>query len=146
MRLSLRIPALKKLCWHVRLARKAYVLFFGFLDLEFTMSQDVLSRHPSTESTRLQLSLQKFSLWLSRPELVHTPRLSGLAAQRLHTQILQAALGRLAQAYETVCVEVRRPENRYEAGSTLLGSERPFGQVHLLWQIFGLADEGLELG
>ncbi|TFY57091.1 hypothetical protein EVJ58_g7236 [Rhodofomes roseus] len=33
-----------------------------------------------------------------------------------------------------------RPENRYEAAATLLGSERPFGQVHLLWQIFGLQD------
>jgi len=40
-----------------------------------------------------------------------------------------------------ICKEVRRPENRYEAGSTLLGSERPFGQVHLLRQIFGLQGE-----
>ena len=30
-------------------------------------------------------------------------------------------------------------------GSSLLGSERPFGQVHLLWQILGLEeDAGVE--
>ena len=43
-----------------------------------------------------------------------------------------------------VCEEVKKPENKYEAASTLLGSERPFGQVHLLWQIFGLEEEGIE--
>ena len=37
--------------------------------------------------------------------------------------------------------EVKKPENKCEAASTLLGSERPFGQVHLLWQIFGLEEE-----
>ena len=45
-----------------------------------------------------------------------------------------------------ICVEVRKTENRYEAGATLLGSERPFGQVHLLWKVFGLEgeeDEGI---
>ena len=40
-----------------------------------------------------------------------------------------------------ICEEVKKPENKYEAASTLLGSERPFGQVHLLWQIFGLEEE-----
>ena len=43
-----------------------------------------------------------------------------------------------------ICEEVKKPENKYEAASTLLGSERPFGQVHLLWQIFGLEEEGVE--
>ena len=41
-----------------------------------------------------------------------------------------------------ICEEVKKPGNKYEAASTLLGSERPFGQVHLLWQIFGLEEEG----
>ena len=41
-----------------------------------------------------------------------------------------------------ICEEVKKPVNKYEAASTLLGSERPFGQVHLLWQIFGLEEEG----
>ena len=40
-----------------------------------------------------------------------------------------------------ICAEVKKPENKYEAGATLLGSERPFGQVHLLWKIFGLEGE-----
>ena len=43
-----------------------------------------------------------------------------------------------------ICEEVKKPENMYEAASTLLGSERPFGQVHLLWQIFGLEEDGVE--
>jgi hypothetical protein len=101
---------------------------------------DVLSRHPSAEPAQLQLSLQRFSAWLSGDQVVHSQRLSRLLAPKLHTRIHQGALERLAQAYQRVCAEVRRPENRYEAGSTVLGSERPFGQVHLLWQIFGLED------
>ena len=40
-----------------------------------------------------------------------------------------------------ICEEVKKLENKYEATSTLLGSERPFGQVHLLWQIFDLEEE-----
>ena len=40
-----------------------------------------------------------------------------------------------------ICEEVKKPENKYEAASIILGSERPFGQVHLLWQIFGLKEE-----
>jgi len=43
-----------------------------------------------------------------------------------------------------ICAEVKKPENKYEAGATLLGSERPFGQVHLLWKIFGLEGEEIE--
>ena len=52
----------------------------------------------------------------------------------------QAALERVAQAYEGICEEVKKAENKYEAAATLLGSERPFGQVRLLWQIFGLQE------
>ena len=59
----------------------------------------------------------------------------------MHVQIHQDALARLAKTYRTICEEVKRPENRYEAAATLLGSERPFGQVHLVWQIFGLEEE-----
>ena len=39
-----------------------------------------------------------------------------------------------------ICEELKKPGNKYEAASTLLGSERPFGQVHLLWPIFGLEE------
>jgi hypothetical protein len=47
----------------------------------------------------------------------------------------------LAKVYRTICAEVKKPENKYEAAATLLGSERPFGQLHLLWKIFGLEGE-----
>jgi len=40
-----------------------------------------------------------------------------------------------------LCKQIRKPENRYEAASTLLGSERPFGRVDLLYQIFCLEEE-----
>jgi hypothetical protein len=103
--------------------------------------QEPLSHLPSTSPPALQFALHKFSLWLSGPEVVHSPRLAHLTAQRLHAQIHHAALERVARSYETVCEEVKKKENKYEAASTLLGSERPFGQVHLLWQIFGLRDD-----
>jgi conserved oligomeric Golgi complex subunit 6 len=48
-------------------------------------------------------------------------------------------LEKVVRAYGEICREVRRKENRYEAGNTLLGSERPFGQVELLEQIFGVS-------
>ena len=72
---------------------------------------------------------------------MHSARLSLLTVQSLHTRIHQAALERLARTYERVCEEVKKAENKYEAGATLLGSERPFGQVHLLYQIFGIEEE-----
>jgi conserved oligomeric Golgi complex subunit 6 len=50
----------------------------------------------------------------------------------------------LAKTYQRICEKVKKPENKYKAASTLLGSERPFGQVHLLWQIFGLEEEEVE--
>lgn len=48
--------------------------------------------------------------------------------------------------YRSICTAVRAPENRYEAAATLLGQERPFGQVGMLCQIFGLSDEEMEEG
>ncbi|KAI0720424.1 oligomeric complex COG6 [Fomitopsis betulina] len=101
-----------------------------------------LSRIPAAQTAHLQTSLREFSSWLSGPGVVESPRLAQLTLQSLAARVHQAALQRLAEAYELICEEVRRPENRYEAAATLLGSERPFGQVHLLWQIFGLQEEG----
>ncbi|KAJ7814128.1 oligomeric complex COG6 [Mycena olivaceomarginata] len=99
-----------------------------------------MSRIPATLPAQLQTALRNFSLWLSGLEVVQSPRLSQLTAQRLHIKIHQAALERLARS------QVKKPENKYEAASTLLGSERPFGQVNLLWQIFGLeGDSGKDL-
>lgn len=101
-----------------------------------------MSRIPAAQTTRLQTALREFSSWLSGPGVVESPRLAQLTLQSLAVRVHQAALQRLAEAYQLICEEVRRPENRYEAAATLLGSERPFGQVHLLWQIFGLQEEG----
>lgn len=86
----------------------------------------------------LQRALQHFSVWLSGLEVVQSPRLTQLTVQRLHSQIHHAALKRLLEAYQLLCDEVKKPSNKYEAASTLLGSERPFGQVNILRQIFGL--------
>ncbi len=61
--------------------------------------------------------------------------------QKLHERIHQDALRRVAKAYKGLCEEIGKTENRYEAASTLLGSERPFGRVDLLYQIFGLEEE-----
>lgn len=70
---------------------------------------------------------------------MHSARLAQLsAAQALHARIHQAALGRVAGTYRRICEEVRRAENRYEAGATMLGSERPFGRMDVLVQILGL--------
>jgi hypothetical protein len=106
--------------------------------------QEPLSHIPATQPAQLLASLSKFSTWLSGLEVVQSPRLARLTHQRLNFQIHHAALARLAKTYETLCEEVKKPENKYEAASTLLGSERPFGQVHLLWQIFGLQEDEVE--
>ncbi|KAG6867048.1 hypothetical protein C0993_007225 [Termitomyces sp. T159_Od127] len=101
-----------------------------------------LSRIPSMRPAELQGTLRNFSLWLSSPDVVQTPRLSQLTVQHLHTKVHQTALERMARAYSLICEEVKKPENKYEAASTLLGSERPFGQIHLLRQILGIDEDG----
>lgn len=103
--------------------------------------QEPLSRMEATQPPQLLSALHTFSLWLSGLEVVQSPRLVRLTHPRLHSQIHHVALTRLAKMYERLCDEVKKPENKYEAASTLLGSERPFGQIHLLWQIFGMQDE-----
>lgn len=100
-----------------------------------------MSRIPATEPEALQVALHKFSIWLSDVGVVHSPRLARLTVQFFGTRIHHAALERLANSYQGLCEEVKKASNRYEAGATLLGSERPFGQVRLLWQIFGLHDQ-----
>ncbi|KAH9852707.1 oligomeric complex COG6 [Lenzites betulinus] len=99
-----------------------------------------LSHVPAAEPAALQGALHKFSEWLSGLEVVQSRRLGLLTVQSVAARVHQAALERVAETYERVCEEVKRPENKYEAGATLLGSERPFGQVRLLWQIFGLQE------
>lgn len=100
-----------------------------------------MSHLPAASTPRLQAALHKFSLWLTSNAVDHPPRLAQLSVQSLGTRIHRAALARLVRTYHGFCEEVRKPENKYEAAATVLGSERPFGQVHLLWQIFGMQDE-----
>lgn len=109
-----------------------------------TTLQEPMSRIPAALPAQLQTALHNFSLWLSGLEVVQSPRLSQLTAQRLHIKIHQAALERMARSYQLICEQVKKPENKYEAASTLLGSERPFGQVNLLWQIFGLEEDSIK--
>ncbi|KAJ3755564.1 oligomeric complex COG6 [Lentinula raphanica] len=100
-----------------------------------------LSHIPGMQPFQLQSALATFSRWLSTSTEVvssSSPRLSRLTLQPLHTRIHHTAMGKVAKTYEMICEKVRRKENRYEAAATLLGTERPFGQVSLLWQIFGL--------
>ncbi|KAH7889181.1 oligomeric complex COG6 [Phlebopus sp. FC_14] len=100
-----------------------------------------LSRLPATEPSVLQAVLAKFSLWLSTPDTISPPRLAALSSARLSAEVHRGALRRLICAYGRLCDEVRSEKARYEAGSVLLGRERPFGQVELLWQIFGLEED-----
>ncbi|KAI8989800.1 oligomeric complex COG6 [Trametes punicea] len=109
---------------------------------ETRSEQGPLSHVPAAEPASLQRALGRFSEWLSGAEVVQSRRLGRLAVQSVAGRVQQAALERVAATYERICEEVRRPENKYEAGATLLGSERPFGQVRLLWQIFGLEGRG----
>ena len=89
----------------------------------------------------LQSTLRSFSAWLSSSEVLHSPRLSHLLMQKIHEMIHQEALRRVAKAYKSLCSQIRKPENRYGDASTLLGGERPFGRVDLLYQILGLEEE-----
>ncbi|EKM55271.1 uncharacterized protein PHACADRAFT_143387, partial [Phanerochaete carnosa HHB-10118-sp] len=99
-----------------------------------------LSHLPSASTTRLQAALHKFSAWLTSNTVDHPPRLAQLTVQSVASKVHRAALTRLVKTYRYLCEEVKKPENRYEAAATVLGSERPFGQVHLLWQIFGIEE------
>ena len=71
------------------------------------------------------------------------PRPAELTLQTLATRIPFAALGRLACTYRWFCDQVKEPETKYETASSILGTERLFGQTYLLWQIFGI--EGKEV-
>ncbi|CAL1705507.1 unnamed protein product [Somion occarium] len=100
-----------------------------------------LSRLPEASPAKLQAALHQFSEWLTSHTVDQSPRLAELTVQSLAARIHQAALERLVHTYRWLCDEVKKPENKYEAASTILGSSRPFGQTHLLWQIFGVEEK-----
>lgn len=92
---------------------------------------------------QLEAALRSFASWLTSSDVVHPLRLSHVLDRRLGTKVHHAALLKLVQSYARICKEVRKPENRYEAANTVLGSQRPFGQINVLRQILGL--EGDEI-
>ena len=103
---------------------------------------DPLSHHPAGSPAALTAALAQFSRWLSRPDIVRSPRLGRLVRGGLHDAVHHGALARVVWAYEALSVGVRDEGiGRYEAPGTLLGGERPFGQGGLLWAIFGLKAE-----
>ncbi|KAG8217988.1 oligomeric complex COG6 [Butyriboletus roseoflavus] len=102
-----------------------------------------LARLPATEPEALGKALGKFSLWLSTPDVISSPRLFPLSSSLLAGHVHRGALRRLVRAYSALCEEVRAESARdkYVAGSVVLGTERPFGQVALLRQICGLEED-----
>ncbi|KAH8813769.1 oligomeric Golgi complex subunit 6 [Flagelloscypha sp. PMI_526] len=102
-----------------------------------------LSHIPQTSPESLQTTLHAFSIWLSQPSILEPPaRLIALNGQ-YRGKVHHEALRRLAGAYEDICESVRNKENRYEAGNTIVGSERPFGKGRLVKQILGIEEEGV---
>jgi ABC-type nitrate/sulfonate/bicarbonate transport system substrate-binding protein len=72
--------------------------------------------------------------------VLSSTRLGALSGHGLPDRVHRAALRRIVRAYAELCAAVKDPKNRYEAAATLLGGERPFGQISLLRQIFGMAE------
>lgn len=99
-----------------------------------------MSHIGTMQPQQLGLALRAFAAWLSSPDVVHPPRLSPLLDRRLAERVHRAALRSLLGAYERLCSEVRRPENKYEAANTILGGQRPFGSLPALRQILGIED------
>jgi len=107
-------------------------------------TNEPISRVGDMQPEPLQSALRAFASWLSGSEVDHSPRLAALLDQRVAERVHRAALIRLVKAYALVCSEVRKPENRYEAANTLLGAQRPFGQLPALRAIFGLSESDVE--
>ncbi|KAI9455965.1 hypothetical protein HD554DRAFT_2146627 [Boletus coccyginus] len=95
--------------------------------------QTTLSRLPAAEPEALTPALGKFSLWLSTPDVISSPLHRGTSR-------------RLVQAYSALYEGVRAESvrGRYVAGSMVSGRERPFGEVELLRQIFGLEENEVQ--
>ncbi|KAL5511670.1 COG6 [Sanghuangporus vaninii] len=104
--------------------------------------REPLSHIGAMQPQELALALRAFASWLTSPDVVHPPRLAPLLDRRLAERVHRAALRALVGAYERLCTEVRRPENRYEAANTILGAQRPFGSLPALRQILGVEEDG----
>lgn len=103
-------------------------------------SQMPLSHLPATSAQEMSTALRKFDSFLSTLDVLSSPRLTLLTVPRLATLIHRSTLKQIGIAYSRVCDEVRKSENKYEFATTLLGSQRPFGQMNVLWQVLGVQD------
>ena len=95
------------------------------------------------QPSHLSTSLEHFSTYLSNPDLIlilQSTRLSHLTDPSISHLVHKNAIKRLAKTYERICEEVRDVRNKYEAGNTLLGRQRPFGNMSALRQILGLEE------
>ncbi|KAF8486745.1 oligomeric complex COG6 [Russula emetica] len=107
---------------------------------EQTPDDEPLAHVPACAPPTLRSALTSFAHWLASLDAVHAPRLAALTAPALHARVHRAAQRRLGNGYAALCARAREPRSRYEAAATLLGAERPFGSVEVLWQIFGIDD------
>ncbi|KAF8518194.1 oligomeric complex COG6 [Gautieria morchelliformis] len=99
-----------------------------------------LSHIPAASSQEMSSALRRFDSFLSSLDVLSSPRLALLTVPRLATLIHRSALKKIAEAYGCICDQVRNPGNKYEFATTLLGSQRPFGQMNVLWQVLGVQD------
>ncbi|KAF8526040.1 oligomeric complex COG6 [Hysterangium stoloniferum] len=99
-----------------------------------------LSHLPESSSPEVSNALRKFDSFLSTLDVLSSPSLMLLTVPRLATLIHRLALKRIGLAYGRICDEVKNPQNKYEFATTLLGSQRPFGQMNVLWQVLGVHD------
>ncbi|GJJ08446.1 hypothetical protein Clacol_002664 [Clathrus columnatus] len=103
---------------------------------------ETMKAHDATATTTQEVTaaLRAFDSFLSKLDVISSPRLELLAVPRLATLIHRTALKELGDYYGSLCAMIKDPKNKYEFASTLLGSQRPFGQMDVLWQVMGVED------
>ncbi|KZW02874.1 oligomeric complex COG6 [Exidia glandulosa HHB12029] len=100
-----------------------------------------LSHEPAASSAAVTSALKAFDTFLSTLDVQSSPRLALLSVPSVGSRIHRGALARIARDYGRVCDAVRDARNKYEFASTLLGSQRPFGQMGVLSQVLGIAED-----
>ncbi|KAF5323969.1 hypothetical protein D9611_008423 [Ephemerocybe angulata] len=113
-------------------------------------TSEPLSHFPETSPAAILRALHQFSLFLSSPTVLSSARIAPLASAGMAERVHKRALGRVARVYEEVCAVVRgdaggrwgERKGGYEAGSVVVGSERPWGRGDLVRQVFGVEEEG----
>ncbi|KAH7102798.1 oligomeric complex COG6 [Auriculariales sp. MPI-PUGE-AT-0066] len=94
-----------------------------------------LAHNVAASPQNLTTALRAFDRFLGTLDVASSPLLALLSVGHV---VHRGALAHVAQAYERLCEAVRDTNNRYEFASTLLGGQRPFGQMGVLWQVLGI--------